>query len=321
MQPYVSQNRQIRSIRLSKFDWIVHFFSFQAYVYRCTVQKQRKLLESRNYLKNMNLRPNKHSKSALSPWDTQSKRSWTRWEVFNHCRKQLRWLFGRGYKDNQGVMSDMWSCYTDWLQWTSTEASPVHVHYLHFCPWLIGTMEDLGACREIALNQSFHSLSHKIAKSKDVARLDENNYKRTRFAEASDEQKKALLQEKKIYKVSANERRKEIRKGETADETTRRFQRRHLEPRYVSQSRGPNANSASKCSYCHCKGHTTRTCKHDCASKPTASVKCHTCRFPRTIASVVPRRGRRSSEKLKIPQIPLIKFYDSDLRNKMTKRA
>ena len=156
----------------------------------------------------------------------------------------------------------------------------MHLHYLHFCPWSIETIEYLGACRESPLKQSFHSLPHKIPKSKDGARLDKNDYQRTRFAEASDEQKKALLQKKKIYKASANERRKEIRKGETADEKARRLQRRYLEPRYVSQPRGPNAKSASKCIYCHCKSHNTRTCKQDRADKPTASVKCHTCRLP-----------------------------------------
>lgn len=113
-----------------------------------------------------------------------------------------------------------------------------------------------------------------------VARLDKNDYQRTRFAEASDEQKKAPLQKKKIYKASAYERRKEIRKGETADEKTRRLQRRYLEPRYVSQPRDPNAKSASKCIYCHCKSHNIRTCKQNRADKPTASVKCHTCRIP-----------------------------------------
>ena len=58
------------------------------------------------------------------------------------------------------------------------------------------------------------------------------------------------------------------------------LQRRYLEPRYVSQPRDPNAKSASKCIYCHCKSHNTRTCKQNRADKPTASVKCHTCRLP-----------------------------------------
>lgn len=156
----------------------------------------------------------------------------------------------------------------------------MHLHYLHFCPWSMETIEYLDACRESPLKQSFPSSPHKIPKSKDGARLDKNNYQRTRFAEASDEQKKTLLQKMKIYKASANERRKQIRKGETADEKTRRLQRRYLEPRYVSQPISPNVKSASKCSYCYCKSHNTRTCKQDRTDKPTASVKCHTCRLP-----------------------------------------
>ena len=116
------------------------------------------------------------------------------------------------------------------------------LRYLHFCSWSIETVEYLGACRESPLKQHFHSLPHNVSKSKDGARLDKNNYQRTRFAEAFDEQKKALLEKKKIYKASANERRKEIRKGETADEETGRLQRRYLERPYVSQPRGQTQN-------------------------------------------------------------------------------
>lgn len=89
----------------------------------------------------------------------------------------------------------------------------MHLHYLHFCPWSIETIEYLGACRESPLNQSFHSLPHKIPKSKDGARLDKNDYQRTRFAEASDEQKKALLQKKKISKHQQMKDEKKFAKG------------------------------------------------------------------------------------------------------------
>ena len=115
-------------------------------------------------------------------------------------------------------------------------------------------------------------------KNKAEARLNKNSYQKSRHENASDVQKRAFLQ-KKIYKTSANERRKELQKLESPDEKARRLQRRYQEPQHRSELRDPKVKAASKCSHCRQTGHNARTCTQNCAGKPEVSIKCHECRL------------------------------------------
>ena len=169
--------------------------------------------------------------------------------------------------------------YTHWLQCISSDTVSKHLLYLRLCPWPIETLEYRGACRESPLKQPFHTLPHRIPKNKAEARLNKNNYQKSRHENASDMHKKVLLQKKKIYRTSPNERRKELRKFESPDEKARRLQRRYKEPQHRSELRDPKVKAASKCSHCRQTGHNARTCTQNCVGKPEVSIKCHECRL------------------------------------------
>ena len=115
---------------------------------------------------------------------------------------------------------------THWLQCISADTVSKHLLYLRLCPWPIETLKYQDACRESSLKQPFHTLPHRISKNKAEAQLNKHNYQKSRHENVSDMQKRALLPKTKIYRISANERRKELRKWESPDEKARRLPKR-----------------------------------------------------------------------------------------------
>lgn len=108
-------------------------------------------------------------------------------------------------------------------------------------------------------------------------RLAKNEYQKIRDQAATAQQKKARSERKKRYRLSANERRKQLRQDESAEDKEKRLQRRYQEPKYKGTSFMKRA--LVTCHHCGERAHNIRKCPQMPNDRRNRS-RCSRCRQP-----------------------------------------